>query len=81
MNTLIEKAHEAGMTSTHLLKGTGDISGLIVLGLAFMEVVPMAAAIFTMIWMFFRMIETGVRFYRLLFTNSVRRYDDAGEDK
>ena len=64
------------MTAGEITKGTGDISGLLVLGLAFMDVVPAAAALFTMVWMFFRMLETGIRVKRMIFNKESGKEDN-----
>ena len=72
---IVKTLRETDSATISTLKGTGDVSGMLVLGLAFMDIVPVVAAVFTLFWMFFRMIETGVRVYRLLFTSSARKHD------
>lgn len=72
---LLAQAQGVHMTTSEITKGTGDITGLMVLGLAFMDVVPAMAALFTMVWMFFRMIEVGIRVKRMLFDKDHDRRD------
>ena len=64
------------MTTAQLGKVTADATGLVVLGLAGMEIVPAAAALFTVVWMFFRMIEAGIRVYCMLFSKKHDRRED-----
>lgn len=68
---------EVQMTASEVTKATGDVTSLTVLGMTFAELVPETAALLTIVWMFFRAIEGGIRVYRLLFC---KKHDRRKED-
>ena len=56
LEPVITQLQGVQMTAGELTRGTGDITGLLVLGLAFMDIVPQATMIVTLIWITFQTI-------------------------